>query len=60
MEFHIEVFGMKLTAGVADRGEAPDGSHLIRDGVGFISRMREKGIVCPSEFDIERPEWDED
>ncbi|MEA8592140.1 hypothetical protein PZT57_26200 [Pseudomonas aeruginosa] len=60
LEFHIEVFGMKLTAGVADRGEAPDGSHLIRDGVGFISRMREKGIVCPSEFDIERPEWDED
>ena len=60
LELHIEEFGMKLTAGVADRGEAPDGSHLIRDGIGFIRRMREKGIVCPSEFDLERPEWHED
>ncbi|HHK0379435.1 TPA: hypothetical protein ACQQJB_003609 [Pseudomonas aeruginosa] len=60
LELHIEEFGMKLTAGVAGRGEAPDGSHLIGDGIGFIKRMREKGIVCPSEFDFERPEWDED
>lgn len=60
LELHIEEFGMKLTAGVAGRGEAPDGSQLIRDGIGFIKRMREKGIVCPSEFDFDRPEWDED
>lgn len=60
LELHIEMFGMTLTAGVSDRGEAPDGSNLIGDGIGFIKRMREKGIVSPSGFDIAQPDWNEE
>lgn len=46
LELHKEEFDFPLTAGVADRGEAPDGSHLIGDGAPFISRMREEKLVC--------------
>lgn len=47
LEFHKRQFDMPLTAGYADRGQAEDGSHLTGDGVGFIARMREEGIVEP-------------
>lgn len=44
---HIETFGLLLTAGYADRGPAADGSHLTGDGVPFMARMRDEGIVQP-------------
>lgn len=46
LELHRKRFGLPLTAGYVDRGEASDGSHLIGDGVGFIAAMRRKEIVC--------------
>lgn len=47
--FHREQFQAPLIAARDDFVEAPDrdGWHLTGDGVPFIARMRELGIVCP-------------
>ncbi|EPG8943774.1 hypothetical protein L4Z64_001178 [Pseudomonas aeruginosa] len=47
LKHHIEMFGLPITAGSAHLGHAQDGSHLTGDGVPFIARMREEGIVEP-------------
>ncbi|SFR38013.1 hypothetical protein SAMN04488073_0113 [Marinobacter gudaonensis] len=45
--FHINQFGVPILAAREHGPKREDGSHLIDDGVPFIRRMREKGIVCP-------------
>jgi hypothetical protein len=47
LSFHIEQFGLPIVAAREHGSKREDGSHLIEDGVHFIRRMREKGIVCP-------------
>ena len=42
-----EHFGLPIVAAREHGPKREDGSHLIDDGVPFIRRMREKGIVCP-------------
>lgn len=45
--FHIDQFDVPIVAAREHGPKREDGSHLIDDGVPFIRRMREKGIVCP-------------
>ena len=45
--FHIDQFCVPIVAAREHGPKREDGSHLIDDGVPFIRRMREKGIVCP-------------
>lgn len=47
LRLHRDVFETVLTAGV-EGPECPDGSHLRGDGVPFIAKMRERGIVAPA------------
>ena len=47
LSFHKEHFGLPIVAAREHGPKREDGSHLIDDGVPFIRRMREKGIVCP-------------
>ena len=50
--YHLECYGYVLTASVLFAGiENEDGSHLTGDGVPFISKMRDEGIVEPSPED---------
>jgi len=46
--FHKESFDAPITAGKSDGSKSEDGSYLTGDGVGFINKMREEGIVEPS------------
>lgn len=50
LKFHKKSFNSTLTAGSSDGQKCNDGSHLTADGVPFIERMRELGIVEP-EYD---------
>ena len=45
--FHKEIYSAPLSAGRDDGILEDDGSHLTGDGVGFIAKMRQEGIVCP-------------
>lgn len=47
LRFHKESFSLPLVAAEEGSKKLSDGSHLIDDGIPFIRRMREKGIVCP-------------
>lgn len=44
---HKEVFGEPITAASVYGPKMDDGSHLIDDGVPFIQKMRELGLVSP-------------
>lgn len=45
--YHRECFDLPIVAAKNRGPNLNDGSHLIDDGVPFIRRMREKGIICP-------------
>ena len=47
LRFHKEIFDARIVAAPEQGPKMQDGSHLINDGVPFIRKMREKGIVCP-------------
>lgn len=47
LRFHKEIFDGPIVAAPEHGTKMHDGSHLIDDGLPFIRRMREKGIVCP-------------
>lgn len=47
LNYHRECFGLPILAAKERGPKNNDGSHLIDDGVLFIRRMRENGIVCP-------------
>lgn len=47
LQFHIEKFSLPLTAASQFDTQRDDGSHLTNDGVPFIMKMRQRGIVCP-------------
>jgi hypothetical protein len=53
LKFHIDTFGLRLTAGESDGNRMEDGSHLTGDGAPFIRKMREEGIVQRSSYDEE-------
>ena len=50
---HIECFGEPITAANQFGPSMDDGSHLIDDGIPFIEKMREMGLVCPEDGDDE-------
>lgn len=52
LKYHKELFELPIIAAHERGPELADGSHLIDDGVPFIRRMREKGIVCPEPEEI--------
>lgn len=43
---HNEQFGEPITAANEIGPNMEDGSHLIDDGVPFVHKMREKGLIC--------------
>lgn len=43
---HKEYFGEPITAAGENGPKMDDGSHLIDDGPAFVSKMREKGLIC--------------
>jgi hypothetical protein len=45
LQFHQDVYDAPLIAGDDNGTKSDDGSHLIGDGPGFISKMRAEGIV---------------
>ena len=45
LEFFSESFGMPIFAASNDGHTREDGSHLTGDAPGFISRMRDEGLV---------------
>lgn len=47
LDYHKKLFGLPLVAAQEHGPKLEDGSYLIDDGIPFIRRMREKGIVCP-------------
>lgn len=53
LRLHIEHFGEPITAARQFGRSMDDGSHLINDGIPFIKKMREKGLVCPEDDDDE-------
>lgn len=52
LKFHSETFGFPLVAAKSYGPELADGSHLIDDGLPFIRKMREEGIVCPEPDEV--------
>ena len=50
LQFHKEIFNAPITAGNAFDGEKEDGSHLIGNGIPFIAKMREEGIVSHDQY----------
>jgi len=54
LKFHKRVFSMPLAAASPYRCEQnDDGSHLTGDGLPFIAKMRDEGVVCrhPDEYE---------
>lgn len=47
LRYHKDLFDLPIVAAKEHGPSLADGSHLIDDGINFIRRMREKGIVCP-------------
>lgn len=47
LKFHKEIFSLPIVAAEEGSNKLSDGSHLIDDGIPFVRRMRDKGIVCP-------------
>lgn len=43
---HNEIFGEPITAASELGPRMDDGSHLIDDGIPFVAKMREKGLIC--------------
>lgn len=51
LRFHQDTFHRKLTAnGDIREGRHADESQLTRDGIGFIKKMRLKGVIEPVDF----------
>ncbi len=52
LQYHIEIFERPIVAASINGPRMEDGSHLIDDGIPFITKMRSLGIVAPepSEF----------
>ncbi|MEH6560831.1 MAG: hypothetical protein V7713_05335 [Marinobacter sp.] len=49
LKFHNESFGRRFTAAPNDGRQRADGSHLTGDARRFIRKMRDEGLVIPSE-----------
>jgi len=49
LKFHNESFGSLFTAAPNDGRQRDDRSHLTGDARGFIRKMRDEGLVLPSE-----------
>ncbi|MEQ5572371.1 hypothetical protein ABN306_06040 [Providencia huaxiensis] len=47
LELHKEKFQLPICAASEYGPKLDDGSYLVGDGVGFVARMRDKGIICP-------------
>lgn len=43
---HKETFGEAITAASEFGPKMDDGSHLIDDGIPFVRKMRENGLIC--------------
>ena len=52
--FHKECFDAPISAGDEHGHKSSDGSHLTGTGPGFIYKMRQEGLVVPSNSD----RWD--
>jgi hypothetical protein len=50
---HKKIFGEPITAANEFGPRMDDGSHLIDDGIPFVARMREKGLICAEPIDEE-------
>ena len=55
---HNECFGEPITAATQFGPKMDDGSHLIEDGIPFVKKMRDEGLICPAFDDDEDPEDD--
>ncbi|GAB3097213.1 hypothetical protein [Lysobacter terrae] len=53
LKFHKELFNTSIEASDDDGIVKDDGSHLTGDAPGFISQMRQEGLVRRSSFDFE-------
>lgn len=53
--YHRELFGMPISAGSDTGTRSDDGSHLTGDGLPFVTRMREEGLIIS---DAEQEEWE--
>lgn len=53
MRLHIECFERPITAASAFGPRMDDGSHLINDGIPFVQKMRELGLICSDEEDFD-------
>jgi hypothetical protein len=53
LRLHNKTFGEPITAANQFGPSMDDGSHLIHDGILFIEKMREEGLVCPEDGDDE-------
>ena len=49
LTFHNELFGCLFTAAPNDGHEREDGSHLTGDAPRFIQKMRDEGLILPSD-----------
>jgi len=50
---HNEIFGEPVVAASEFGPRMDDGSHLIDDGIPFVAKMREKGLICAEAGDAE-------
>jgi hypothetical protein len=50
---HNKFFGESITAANEFGPKMDDGSHLIDDGIPFVAKMREKGLICAESIDGE-------
>jgi hypothetical protein len=50
---HNKIFGEPITAAKESGSKMYDGSHLIDDGIPFVAKMREKGLICAESIDEE-------
>lgn len=51
--FHRQTFGQPITAGVDIGTTSDDGSNLTGEGLPFVTKMREEGLIVSEE------EWDD-
>lgn len=57
----IEGWGTTIIANDDDGLRDSTGGHLVGDGPAFVARMREKGLIAKSTYDLdEQDEWPED
>ncbi len=49
LQLHHRTFGRPITAGVDNGTTSGDGSHLTGDGLPFVTKMREEGLIVSDE-----------